>query len=212
MAQRPCIQPPFLPRPLLLDSRTLGPDFPGPPGSRPHPPALSSLVSAASCPHLAPQPPWRLRPGGWEQNLRPLNRVPEPHAPPQPVCLAGSCRQTDRQTDKPLRSAGLGEPTVNCSSWCARYQSAWTPARVLSLWSFFCSPPSSSHYFLPKSVLLSVSLPSPSSLGWPDLLGRVCTVRSPPSLLTPAPVPSFGLFLMWPPVQGSRVQRRLAWW
>nr|XP_058926608.1 protein turtle homolog B isoform X2 [Kogia breviceps] len=134
-----------------------------------------------------------------------------PEPPPPPLPTAGEL-QTDRQTDKPLRSAGLGEPTVNCSSWCARYQSAWTPARVLSLWSFFCCPPSSSHYFLPKSVLLSVSLPSPSSLGWPDLLGRACTVRSPPSLLPPALVPSFGLFLMWPPVQGSRVQRRLAWW
>lgn len=147
----------FFSGPSSLLSRTLKPDFPGPPGqgrSCSQPPALSSLVSAGPF----PQPHQRAYPGGWEHSLRPGATYTTP------TCVPRRKLQTDRQTDQLLRSACLREHTLNCSSWYSRYQS-W-PGHLsvpLFLLSFFpCPPP-------PPPLLLNSSsppLPSFSSLSF----------------------------------------------
>ena len=74
----------------------------------------------------------------------------------------------------------------------------------------FLSGPSPSLLLPPPRVcpFLSVSLP-PSSLGWPELLRRACTVCRP-HISCPRPLwfRSLSSSLVWPPVRGNRVQSR----
>lgn len=86
-----------------------------------------------------------------------MNHVPGATYP-TPTCVPHRKLQTDRQTDKLLRSACPREHTLNCSSWYSRYQSQPGHLSVpLFLLSFFpCSPPFSSPSFL-KSVFFCLS-------------------------------------------------------
>lgn len=130
-----------------------------------------------------------------------MNRVPGATYP-TPTYVPHRKLQTDRQTDKLLRSACPREHTLNCSSWYSRYQSQPGHLSVpLFLLSFFpCSPPfSSSPSFLPsflKSVFLSFFILS----GLVRLARKSlqCLYSDPQSLLPSLPiflslVPSFGL-------------------
>ncbi|KAK1328455.1 hypothetical protein QTO34_012028 [Cnephaeus nilssonii] len=92
-----------------------------------------------------PSPP--LGPAGPADNLDVFGQTPSPRRmgeellrpePPPPQLPTSGKLQTDRQTDKLLRSACLREHTLN--SWCSRYQSAWTPVSIWAVLSRQASP------------------------------------------------------------------------
>ena len=120
--------------------------------------ALNSLVSIGAPHSLSGGMSCRL--GAQSQAM---NHVPGATYP-TPTGVPHRKLQTDRQTDKLLRSACPREHTLNSSSWYSRYQSAWTPvcasfSLVFLLPSFFLL----FFPFLPPHVCF---LPS-SPLGWP---------------------------------------------